>query len=126
MDNRKFACLAAAAFLGVTLTAGATNAFAKPLDVIVRAVDPGLQRIVSYRDLNIAEPAGQKVLKRRITATASNLCEYLNGSRDGGCVNFAIRSTDKQFAEAVLRAQRQMAGLPVGPAITISMVIGIQ
>lgn len=126
MEQRNLACLAAAAFLGVTLAASATGALAKPLDVTVRATDPELQRVVSYRDLNIAERPGQKILKRRINATASDLCEYLNGSLDAGCVNFAIRSTDKQFAQAVLRAQRKMAGLPVGPAIAISMVIGVQ
>lgn len=126
MDNRKLACMAAAGFLGITLTAGATNASAGPRDVTVRATDPTLQRVVSYRDLNIAERPGQKILKHRISSTASDLCEDLNGSPDVGCVRFAIHSTDKQFAEAVLRAQRQMAGLAVGPAVAISMVIGIQ
>jgi len=48
MDNRKLACMVAAGFLGATLTAGATNAFAGPGDVVVEGtrIDPELQRKV--------------------------------------------------------------------------------
>ena len=57
MDNRKYACMAAAAFLGVALTAGATSSLAGPRDIVVKGerVDPKLQRKVFYHDLNIAE-----------------------------------------------------------------------
>ena len=129
MDNRKLACMVAAGFLGVTLTAGATNAFAGPRDVVVQGtrIDPELQRKVSYSDLNLAEQPGQKTLKHRIYRTASGLCFDLNGSYYlEKCTRGAVQSTKDQVAQAIDRAQRQMAGLSVGPAIAISMVIGVQ
>ncbi len=129
MDNRKFACMAAAAFLGVTLTAGATNALAGPRDIVVKGerIDPELQRKVFYHDLNLAERPGQKSLKSRIYRTASGLCFDLNGSYDHEtCTRGAVRSTDGQVAQAIDRAKRQMAGLSVGPPIAIAMVIGVQ
>ncbi len=114
--------------MSLTLTAGATNAFAGPRDVVVQGtrIDPELQRTVSYRDLNLAELFGQKTLKGRIYRTASSLCFDLNGPYSGDCARGAVRSTDDQVAQAIDRAKRQMAGLPVGPAIAISMVIGVQ
>ncbi len=128
MDSRKFACMAAASFLGIALAAGATNAFAGPRDVVVEGqrIDPELQRTVSYRDLNLAEQPGQKILNRRIYRTASNLCLDLNGQYSYGCTLFAIRSTDDQVAQAIDRAKRQVAGLSVGPPIAISMVLGVR
>ena len=128
MDSRKIACMVAASFLGTTLTAGASDALAGPRDVLVQGsrIDPELQRTVSYSDLNLAERFGQKALKARIYRTASSLCSDLNPSFDGGCTLNAVRSTDDQVEQAVDRAKRQMAGLSVGPAIAISMVIGIQ
>jgi UrcA family protein len=128
MDNRNLACMVAAAFLGITLTAGATAALAGPRDVVVEGerVDPQLQRTVSYRDLNLAERPGQKVLKGRILRTASDLCLDLNGIYSSDCTWSAVRSTDAQVAQAIDRAKRQLAGLPVGPQIAISMVIGVR
>jgi len=121
--------MVAAGFLGITLTAGATNAFAGPRDVLVQGtrIDPELQRTVSYRDLNLAERFGQKTLKGRIYRTASGLCLDLNGLYSHEtCTHGAIRSTDDQVAQAIDRAKRQMAGLSVGPPIAISMVIGVR
>lgn len=128
MDSRKLACMVAAGFLGTTLTAGASDAFAGPRDVLVQGtrIDPRLQRTVSYRDLNLAERFGQKVLKGRIYRTANSLCSDLNPSYDGGCTLNAVRSTDDQVEQAIDRAKRQMAGLSFGPAIAISMVIGVR
>ncbi len=128
MDNRKLACMAAAGFLGVTLTAGATNAFAGPRDVLVQGtrIDPELQRKVSYSDLNLAERPGQKALKGRIHRTASSLCFDLNGPFASECTWSAVRSTDDQVAQVIERAKRQLAGLSVGPPIAIAMVIGVQ
>ena len=128
MKNRKFACLVAACFLSVTLTASATGAFAKPPEILVKApIDPELQRTVSYRDLNLAERSDQKTLNHRIYRTASNLCFDLNGSDVSRvCTRDAVNSTDDQVAQAIDRAERQLAGLAVGPAVAVSMVIGIK
>jgi UrcA family protein len=128
MESRKIACLFAAGFIGVGLTATATAADAKPRqdrDVVVNAFNPETQRRVSYADLNLAVRPDQRVLVSRISTTASSLCRELNGvDWVDGCTRAAVRSTDDQVAAAIDRAQRKMAGLSVGPAIAITMVIG--
>ena len=125
MDSRKIACVLAAGFISVTLVGAATSSSAKPRDVVVtgQKVDPELQRKVSYADLNLALRPAQKVLNRRISRTAWELCYDINSSNEPTCTSGAIRSTDDQVAAAIDRAQRRMAGLPVGPAVAISMVI---
>lgn len=128
MDTRKIACILAAGFIGLGLTASATNALAQPpKEAVVEGprIDPIMQRVVSYKDLNLVLAADQRTLNKRIWRTASSLCFDLNGY-DGqfGCTNDAIHSTDDQVAAAIQRAKLQMAGLPVGPAVAISMVIG--
>lgn len=126
MASHKLACMLAAALVSVTLVGTATTAAAKPRDVVVvgEKNDPELQRKVSYADLNLAVKPARKVLANRISATAWDLCFDLNGpvSMDS-CTTGAIRSTDGQVAAAIERAERQMAGLPVGPAVAISMTI---
>jgi UrcA family protein len=128
MNTRKIACVFAAAFIGFGVTATATSADAKPrhADITVTGVDPELQRRVSYADLNLAMKPGQRALKYRISYTAGELCLDINGWDDGTCRRFAIDSTRDQVAQAIARAEKQMAGLAVGPPIAISMVIGVR
>ena len=128
MESRKVACLIAAGFLGFGLVSAATQAGAAPQpDVTVKgkSIDPETQRTVYYGDLNLAFRSDQKVLDRRIWRTASSLCFDLNGFHgSAGCARDAVDSTDDQVAAAIDRAKRRMAGLPAGPAVAISMVIG--
>ncbi|GAA4014627.1 hypothetical protein GCM10022280_11430 [Sphingomonas swuensis] len=127
MNDRKVACIAAALFLGTVLTAGATDSLAAPRpDIVVKApqIDPELQRTVSYADLNLALKQDQRRFDWRIHRTANSLCFDINGYDNDLCTRSAIESTDDQVAAAIDRAKRKMAGLPVGPAIAISMVIG--
>ena len=97
-----------------------------PPDVTVQGrIDPTTQRTVYFGDLNLAFRPAQKVLDSRIQKSASNLCWDLNGINEIYiCTRDAVDSTDDQVAAAIGRAERQMAGLPVGPTIAISMVIG--
>lgn len=128
MATRKIASLSAALFLGLAVTAAATDADAKPRpgDITVTGIDPALQRKVSYADLNLAVKAGRRALHYRISYTAGELCLDINGWDDGSCRRFAIDSTREQVARAFARADRQMAGLAVGPPVVISMVIGVR
>lgn len=128
MDNRKIACMFAAGFLGLGLTAAATDARAAPRsgDVTVTATDPALQRRVSYADLNLALKPAQHVLQRRISYTARDLCNEVNGFDDGDCRSFAINSTRGQVRSAIARAELQMAGIAVGPPIAIAMVVAVR
>ena len=126
MEGRSIAGLISAGFLGVGLTAAATGAEAKsPRTIVVEAVNPDLQRRVSYADLDLTVKPDQKLLKHRISTTAEDLCFDLNGSPyAGSCHSDALASTRDQVAAAIYRAERKMAGYAVGPAIAISMVIG--
>lgn len=129
MDNRRIACMFAAGFLGLAITAAAASAHAAPRngnDVTITGIDPSLQRTVSYSDLNLARKHGQRALRYRISYTARDLCNDINGWDDGSCSRFAIDSTRDQVKDAIARAQLQMAGVAVGPPIAISMVIGIR
>lgn len=131
MSTRNIACIAAAAFVGLGLTASATEAWSKPRgsDVVVKGkrIDPALQRTVSYTDLNLAFRQDQQRLRGRIWKTADQLCFDLNGNNSLlDCTADAVGSTRSQVSAAIDRAKRQMAGEPVGPAVAISMVIGGQ
>jgi UrcA family protein len=128
MDNRNIACAVAAVVVGAGLIASASSSSARPHDVTVVAKhDPSLERRVSYADLNLAYRPGQQILKARIVRTADQLCFDLNGPVDDHtCPDFAVRSTRTQVAAAIERAKRRMAGLPVGPAIAISMATSAQ
>ena len=127
MNTRNIACMTAAVFVGGGLTVSATHAFAaSPTSIVVAAkpIDPALQRRIAFADLNLAVRPDQTVLKRRIWRTAGELCLDLNGYlNDSQCRRFAFNSTRGQFAAAVARAKRKVAGLPIGPAVNISMVI---
>lgn len=127
MQKRTIPCLIAASFLGVTLTFGASHALAAepPLDVVIEAkkFDPDTQRTVTYKDLNLTVRADRRALNGRIFRTARELCTAMNGWESSDCTNFAVRSTDDQVQAAIDRAYRKLAGLPVGPAVRISMAI---
>lgn len=128
MQQRTIPCLVAAGFLGVALCASATQALAGPPaeNVVVQGkrIDPATQRVVSYADLNLTIRQDRRRLDHRIYRTAGSLCFQMNGFDSGECTSLAVRSTDAQVAEAVKRAYRKMAGLPTGPALQITMVIG--
>ena len=129
MFTRQFACMLAAGFVSVTLVGAATSAAAKPRDVVIvgEKTDPELQRRVSYADLNLALKPARKILASRIEDTAWDLCLDLNGPMSiESCTTRAIYSTDHQVAAAIKRAGRKMAGLPVGPAVAISMTVSAQ
>jgi UrcA family protein len=128
MKSRKIACVTAAISLGVGLSGFANASAATPgRDVVVKGerIDPALQRTVSYADLNLAFSREQGKLRSRIFSTARDLCWDLNGAfAIDRCTDEGVDSTNGQVAQAIIRAKRQMAGLPVGPAIAISMVVG--
>ena len=130
MFTRKVATMAAAGFIGTLLvTAAVQAAEAKRrnnVTVTAERFDPVTQRRVSYADLNIAERPGQKELRGRIHNAANDICGPALGYDLGDslqriCVNKAVGSTRGQVRIAIQRAKMQLAGLPVGPAVAISM-----
>ena len=126
MDSRKLACILAAG-IGLNLVSTATRASANPGDVVVvgNRFEAEISRKVSYIDLNLTLAADQRALSRRISRAAWDICSDLSGPDYlGSCTSDAIASTDRQVTAAIDRAEREMAGLAVGPAIAISMAIG--
>jgi UrcA family protein len=117
--------MVAASFIGVALTTSSTHAFAQPpVRVIVEGQRVHAERI-SYADLNLARSGDQAALHSRIYTAATHVCRDFNGAADLQiCRRGAINNADDQFEAAVARAEQQMAGLPVGPAIAISVVAG--
>jgi UrcA family protein len=129
MDSRKIACLLAAGFVGVALTAATASAQPVNRDVVIKGkpLDLETQRLVKYTDLNLAFRPDQKILLRRISATAYRLCVDLGHTQlteNLACRSGAVDSTDDQVAAAISRAKDKLAGKSVGPAVAISMVIG--
>lgn len=129
MEGRKIACLCAAVFIGLGLTAAAANAQPPVGDVVVegKRFDPETQRVVRYGDLNLAFRQDQKVLFRRISTTARGLCHdlgYRGFEENWICKNDAIHSTDDQVSAAIERAKQKMAGRAVGPQVAITIAIG--
>lgn len=129
MNSRNIATLLAAGFIGLSLTAAAAYAQPPIRELVVegKRFDPETQRIVRYGDLNLALRPDQRLLMRRISATARNLCSDLGAvgfHESWTCANQAVDSTDDQVAAAISRAKDKLAGRPVGPAIAISMVVG--
>ena len=127
MHVQTLTCFAAAVVIGIGLIGTASKAEAAGGDEVIvegSRFDPELQRRVPYADLNLALSPDQKTLKRRIATTAVNLCLDLSPYVDWRCVPDAVHSTDQQVDLAIERAHRQLAGLPVGPALAISMVVG--
>ena len=130
MINSKLLTMCAA----IAVTAGGfavtgTRAFGQPpiRPVVIEApkADPTTQRSVGYADLNLAFAGDQRILSARIYRTADSLCWDLNGINGlSSCTDDAVHSTDDQVAAAILRAQLKLAGVPVGPALAISMGIG--
>jgi UrcA family protein len=71
-------------------------------------------RHVSFADLNLAAPAGQQTLNRRVDAAVSSLCNEATGGNDGSpaykysmisCSDGAWNDARPQIARAVQRSQ---------------------
>ncbi len=125
---RRVACILAAVVASGTIASAAQARGQSSPETIVKAErpDPEFQRTLSHADLNLAHKSDQKALRGRIRSTAVDLCFDLNGAYFLDCVAPTVASTDDQVSLAIDRARRQMAGLPVGPAIAISIVAGVR
>lgn len=73
----------------------------------VRAEEaPGVNRLVSTQDLNLASPADQAVLRQRIAVAASAVCHLSNPGEDGLSNEMAsCISTARQAAYSVAQVK---------------------
>lgn len=122
--------LAFAAALAVTT--GGIVALAAPASaadqVVVRAEADVRIAHVRYADLNIANPAGQKLLNRRVGQAVHSVCDgsasYATFQSEGFCRTAAWGSAKPQIERAIERAQL-MASLGLkdvnAPAIAIAL-----
>jgi len=97
---------------------------AKPDDIIVQRV--------SYADLNLASPLGERALNRRVAYAVNDLCNVAMGETSSssnafaykGCASAAWRGAGPQIAAAVQRAHEiAMTGTSsiAASAITVSL-----
>ncbi len=83
---------------------------------------------MTYVDLNLANRPDQKQLRLRIHNAANDICGpalgyEIHDDQQENCVSEAVYGTHPQVRKAINRAQMQMAGYPVGPAIAISIAV---
>jgi UrcA family protein len=75
MNFQKVICMVAATFAGSLLTITAiTPARADQPVVVEGRFDPETQRVVPFRDLNLADPAGRSSLLHRVGYAVDDLC----------------------------------------------------
>jgi UrcA family protein len=79
------------------LIAGASAASAAP--ALSKSVE------VRHGDLDLATPAGQTALKKRISAAAVKACTADNGKIDADCRAFALSGARAPIERAIARAE---------------------
>lgn len=117
----------------VALTAMASPALGKSARLVVTAPADPVARHISYADLNLASPAGETTLNRRVDAAVSDLCLDVTGGNDGSftfkasmmrCSGSAWNQARPQIDRAVQRA-REIASTGssaiTAAALTISL-----
>jgi len=127
METRKVTCMAAAAFISSMLIVSAVAQAHPQQPVLVQGhIDPSLQRVVRYGDLNVANPDGQKALMHRVNYAVQDLCQFgvaastdLQSWRETDtCMTVAWASAQPQIATAFERAQS--GSLASAAALTIT------
>jgi UrcA family protein len=112
----------------------ASPAFGRSGPILVTAPpEEIIVRHVSYADLNLAVPAGQKTLNRRVGSAVTGLCTEAMGGNDGSfafrysmitCSNGAWNDARPQIARAVQRAQ-ELASTGHSAIIAAALTISI-
>ena len=119
-------CAAVAAVTGVS------PAFGKA-PIVVAAPAEIVTRHISYADLNLASPAGERTLNYRVSSAVNGLCDDATGGNDGSfvfkvamkrCSSSGWSQAQPQIDRAVQRA-RELAATGTtslaAAAITISL-----
>jgi UrcA family protein len=130
MFNEKTLSLLAACAVTAGGLAIAAPAVGKERPVVVTAPSEDIPtRYVSYRDLNLATPLGEKALFNRVGYAVKDVCIESTG-RDAhfyiemGCRKFAWSGARPQISQAVQRA-RELAqfGTSSSPAVAIAIAV---
>lgn len=130
--------LHACAAIGVFAAAAgfAAPAFGRTAPIVVRASPDVVTRHVSYADLNLAAPAGERTLVGRVRTAVGSLCGEITGGSDGSwmgqrtvdrCADSGWAQARPQISLAVQRARDiAMTGRSsiAAAALTISVAPG--
>lgn len=125
--SRGIAMCGAIFVASAAVAAIAIPANAKPTVVVTAPATEFATRTVTYRDLNLASAADEKVLNRRVGRAVNGVCWEVNGPSPDfylqtDCRDDAWRGARPQIARAVLRAQQIAAtGHSAIPATAISL-----
>ncbi|HEV2594882.1 MAG TPA: UrcA family protein [Sphingomicrobium sp.] len=123
-----------AASVALTGLAGETPAFGKDVPVVVYAPSDVVTRSVSYADLDLAFPPGERTLNRRVSGALSSYCSEMTGGYDGlwsTDINAMRRCLDSAWNQArpqVKRAVDQSRGLALigsSPVAAAAIVIAV-
>jgi UrcA family protein len=81
--------LYACAAIGFLFAAGGTAspAFGKTGPIVVQAAPDIVVRHISYADLNLAAPAGERTLVGRVRTAVNDLCGEATGGSDGSWIS---------------------------------------
>lgn len=130
MYNEKTLSLLAACAVTLGGLAIAAPAVGKEKPVVVTAPSEDIPiRYVSYRDLNLTTPSGEKTLFNRVGYAVKGVCIESTGPHaafyeEMGCRKFAWTGARPQIAQAVQRA-RDLAqfGTSSIPAVAIAIAV---
>jgi UrcA family protein len=129
--SEKFASLLVACAVTAAIFTASAPATARqsPITVIATAQDVPV-RYVSYRDLNLAKPEGERILVKRVRVAAKDVCvesvrfDTAFGTETVSCRSQAWHGAKPQIDRAVTRAREIAANgwsaiAPVAIAISI-------
>jgi UrcA family protein len=117
----------------VAMSAMASPAVGKSTKLVVTAPLDRVARHVSYADLNLASPAGETTLNRRVDVAVADLCLDATGANDGSftfkaammrCSGSAWNQARPQIDRAVQRAREiasKGSSAITAAALTISL-----
>jgi UrcA family protein len=113
-DLAKHLLAASAAVLAASSAViAASAAEAKDITVYAEPEGEALTRTIKYADLNLAEEAGQRSLKGRVSRAVRFVCGpfdvRVQATQRRECIDFAWSGARPQMAQAVQRAQQLAA-----------------
>jgi len=110
------ACAAMAVFVGAVGLE--SPAFGKTAPIVVTAPPDTVVRHVSYADLNLAVPAGERTLVGRVRSAVDSLCTEITGGGDGTWMG---RQTQDACSDSGWNQARPQISLAVQRARDIAM-----
>jgi UrcA family protein len=118
----------------ISVLAMASPACGKTPQVVVTGNPDMVTRQITYADLNLALPSGERVLSRRVSYAISGLCQEVTGDPHptmlagsavvSGCMNSGWSQARPQIARAIERA-RELAATGQSTVAAAALIISM-